>query len=194
MTQRKPTSFRHDEEPPPHYLDYFHSNLLVSPDHEWIADNGWVWHPVGEVRIWNMRRWLEDNVWESEDGSSLHTLCWRSYFWGKPLCWLDNQTLAVWGFGTDDDFIIPAVRIFDVPTGKQIRWFAGPEGELTFDKYLFAFSQNQGTTVWDEQTGERLCSDPDLKPNCYHRGAKTFITLLPDGKFQLTHLEGTESA
>jgi hypothetical protein len=30
---------------PPHHLDYFHGALLVSPDGEWIADDGWAWHP-----------------------------------------------------------------------------------------------------------------------------------------------------
>ncbi len=33
---------------------------------EWIADNGWVWHPVGIVTTWDLRQWLQENVWESE--------------------------------------------------------------------------------------------------------------------------------
>lgn len=188
LTERGPTSYRTEETRPAHYLDYFHAALLTSPNGEWIADNGWVWHPVGAVRTWSLKNWVEGNVWESEDGPSLQTLCWRDYFWGKPLCWLDELTLAVWGYGDDEDFIIPAVRIFDAITGKESRWFAGPDGELAFDAYLFAFSEEHGTTVWDEKTGERLHSEPELKPECYHPGAKAFISLLSGGGFQISRL------
>lgn len=191
LTERGPTSYDRGEERPPHYLDYFHSGLLASPNYEWIADNGWVWHPVGGVRTWNLKEWLGRNVWEAEDGASVRTLCWRSYLWDKPLCWLDDQTLAVWGFGSDDDFMLPAIRIFDAATGKESHWFAGPEGELTFDAFLFASGSEQGTSVWDVKTGERLCLAPDFTPSCYHRSSKTFITLLPGGPFRLSRLEGT---
>ncbi len=190
LTERGPTAYRTGEARPTHYLDYFHAGLLTSPNGEWIADNGWVWHPVGAVRTWSLRKWVEESVWESEDGPSLRVLCWRDYFWGKPLCWLDEQTLAVWGYGEDDDFIIPAVRVFAVASGKESGWFAGPEGEIAFDSYLFAFSEEHGTTVWDTKTGERLHSEPDLKPECYHPGAKAFISLLPDGRFQISRLRG----
>jgi len=188
LTERGPTYYQTGEAQPPHYLDYFHAGLLASPNGEWIADNGWVWHPVGAVRTWSLRGWVEENVWESEDGPSLRTLCRRDYFWGRPLCWLDDLTLAIWGYGEDDDFIIPAVRVFDVATGKESRWFAGPDGELAFDTYLFAFSEEHGTTVWETKTGERLHLEPGLKPECYHPGAKVFISLLPDGRFQVSRL------
>ena len=190
LTERGPTSYRTGETQPARYLDYFHAGILPSPKGKWIADNGWIWHPVGAVRTWSVQKWVDGNVWESEDGPSLRTLCWRDYFWGKPLCWLDDLTLAVWGYGDDDEFVIPAVRIFDVASGKQSRWFAGPVGEMVVDAYLFAFSEEQGTTVWNEKTGERLHTEPGLKPTCYHPGAKAFISLLPDGKFQISRLEG----
>lgn len=47
---------------PPHYLDYFHSSLTVSPDQQWIVDNGWVWQPVGCITAWHLPTWLHDNV------------------------------------------------------------------------------------------------------------------------------------
>ena len=31
---------------PNRYMDYCHAGLSVSPDYEWIADWGWIWHPV----------------------------------------------------------------------------------------------------------------------------------------------------
>src|SRR5262249_3289511 len=47
---------------PEHYLDYFHCGLAVSPGGKRVADNGWVWHPVGVVVCWEVLRWLERNV------------------------------------------------------------------------------------------------------------------------------------
>lgn len=88
---------------PEHYLDYFHGGLAVSPDGRFVADNGWVWSPTGAVVAWDLHRWLRENPWESEDGPSRRPLCWRDYFWDGPLCWVDNDRLAVWGYGTDDE-------------------------------------------------------------------------------------------
>ncbi len=113
------------EKPPEHYLDYFHCGLAVSPNGEWIADNGWVWSPVGMVVSWNLRRWVLENPWESEDGPSKKQLCSRDYFWDGPLCWVDGHMLAVWGLGDDDLLLVPGVRLFDVSTGQELRQFAG---------------------------------------------------------------------
>jgi len=174
---------------PKHSLDYFHSSLLVSPDQAWIADNGWVWSPVGMVRTWSLLRWLHENVWESEDGPSVRKLCQRWYYWDGPICWVNDRTLAVWGWGGDVDFIIPAVRLFDVKSGKEDRWFPGPIGTLVFDTYLFSFAPDQGTSVWDVTTEERLLHDAAFCPTAYHLGTHQFLTLLPDGAFQISQLE-----
>lgn len=216
LTVRPSLSFGQGAKEPEHYLDYFHSCLTVSPNQEWVVDNGWVWHPVGEVVAWNLRRWLQENVWESEDGPSRKMLCWRDYYWNGPLCWIDEQTLAVWGFGKDDDWLLPAVRILNVVSGEELRWFPGPldepragawkpsyqdeeaqyfwqgpAGFLTFDTYLFAASAARGTSVWDVATGERLLFDASLRPLRYHCGAHQFLTLLPDGAFQISRLVGS---
>lgn len=200
---------------PEHYLDYFHCGLTVSPNQEWVVDNGWVWQPTGEVVNWSLRRWMQENVWESEDGPSRRVLCWRDYYWDGPLCWIDGQTLAVWGYGDDDERLLPAVLLFDVVTGTGQRWFAGPLDEphqggwvrssqdetavywrpgpprfLSFDAYLFACSAAQGTAVWDVATGERLLYDASLRPLRYHRGARQFLALLPDGTFRVSRLIG----
>ncbi|HEY5002714.1 MAG TPA: hypothetical protein VII61_06150, partial [Ktedonobacteraceae bacterium] len=177
LISKRPTPFYQREYPgSEHYLDYFHAGLSVSPHQEWIADNGWVWQPVGIVTTWDLRCWLQENVWESEDGSSHRSLCQRDYFWDGPLCWIDGQTLAVWGYGEDDEWLIPAIRLFDVRTGKETGWFAGPEkGTLVFDEYLFSLSQEHGVSAWDVSTGERIGAFPDFRPTHYHQGAKQFL-------------------
>lgn len=190
LTARSPTSYQRDEDRPEHYLDYFHCGLTVSPDQEYIADNGWVWHPVGVVASWSIRRWLRDNVWESEDGGSKKRLCRRNYFWDGPLCWVGGDRLAVWGYGEDADWLLPAVRIFDVKSGQEERWFPGPKGALVFDGWLYSSDPDAGTTVWDATTGERLLREAAFCPLRYHRGAKSFLTLKPGGLFQVSRLRG----
>ena len=174
---------------PEHHLDYYHGDLVVSPDAEWVADNGWVWHPVGVVRTWSLRRWLSENVWESEDGLSVREVCSRDGYWHGSICWIGNDTLAVWGIGERWSELIPGVRLFDVRSGEEVRSFTGPKGKLYFDDFLFACDAEAGTTVWSVVTGERLLHDPEFRPQSYHHGAKRFLTPLPDGRFRLSRLE-----
>jgi hypothetical protein len=68
LSERSPTSYRAGEERPPHYLDYFHGALHLSPGGNHILDDGWVWHPVGIPVVWSVDHWLSKNIWESEDG------------------------------------------------------------------------------------------------------------------------------
>ncbi|MES4792931.1 MAG: hypothetical protein C4321_08035 [Chloroflexota bacterium] len=192
LTERGPTSYRRGEERPAHYLDYFHCGLTVSPDNEWIADNGWVWHPFGTITAWSLRGWVTENVWESEDGPTKKALCWRDYYWDGPLCWINSRTLAVWGQGTDEENLFAAVRLFDVVSGEELGWFPGPVGELVFDEYLFSCAPEHGTSVWDVATGERLLHTPEFCPTTYHPGAREFLTWRPDGTLLLSRLEGAE--
>ncbi len=194
LTERAPTSYKNDAARPEHYLDYFHGGLTTSPDHKYLADTGWVWAPIGVIATWSIERWLDGNAWESEDGPSKRYLCQREYFWDGPLCWLNGRELAIWGYGQDDECMIPAVRIFDVPTGEQVRWFPGPNGNLVFDGHLFSSSAEEGTTVWDIASGERLLAEPMLAPIGYHAGSKAFLSLLDNGEVLLSRLEEDASS
>jgi len=174
---------------PEHHLDYFHCGLTVSPDQEWIVNNGWIWMPIGILTTWNVKRWLNENLWESEDGPSKRQIGHRWYYWDGPLCWVDNRTLAVWGYGEDDIWLLPAAAIFDVVSGKELRWFAGPQGNFFFDDYLFSCSDEHGTAVWDIKTGERLLYDRNICPTHYHHGAKQFLRVLSDRAFEIITLK-----
>ena len=122
----------------------------------------------------------------------MRRLCQRWGVGGFSMCWVGARTLALWGYGTDEEALIPAAWMFDVASGEQwaeeVGWFAGPSGDLVFDGYLFSFSEQDGMAVWDVATGERLLRDPTLCPTRYHRGARQFLTLLPDGAFQVSRL------
>jgi hypothetical protein len=190
LTARGPTSYSRGEERPEHYLDYFQCRLCVSLTSKHVAEDGWVWHPVGGVIVWGIRPWLSGNVWESEDGPSKKHLCHRHYHWDSPLCWVGEDYLAVWGYGEDDEWLLPAVRIFDAESGAEVRWFPGPKGSLAFDDYLFSFDAAEGTSVWDIDTGERLLREPAFCPLRYHHGTRSFLTRQADGSFQLSRLRG----
>ncbi|WP_418118811.1 hypothetical protein [Variovorax sp. 350MFTsu5.1] len=188
-----------------HFLDYFHGRLLVSPDDRWVAEDGWVWSPTGFPRTWNLHDWVAGNPWESEDGASVRQLPWRAYRWASPMCWTADHTLAVWGYGEDDQWMIPAVTLYDVRSGEALHRFAGPEtaaaentdwraaiarpgGALVFDQHLFACSDRFGTSVWDIADGACLHRDTALKPRAYHATDRTFLSVEPDGAFRLSRL------
>lgn len=173
-------------------LDYFHGALAVSPRSKWIVDSGWYWAPLGADTAWSMDAWL-GNVFESEDGPSRCQLVERSYFWDGPVAWLDEDTIAVWGYGDDDENLVPAALICSLVDRSHERWFAGPtirrpraypprdlSDTWVFDRWLFSVSDEDGTCVWDVATGERIAKDATLKPRRYHAGAKEWVTLHPD--------------
>jgi len=42
--------------------------------------------------------------------------------------------------------------------------------------------------VWNAETGERLRHDPAFCPTRYHPGTRQFLSVLPDGGFQVSRL------
>lgn len=191
LTPRESPNYQSGKERPEHYLDYYHAGLYISPDQQWIVDWGWVWAPVGLISAWNIHEWLNNNVWESEDGPTKQRFCQRAYNWDEPLCWLDDRTLCVWGHSDDDLGLYPAVTIYDVVAGEQIDWFVGPpRGKLVYDDgHLFCFSEEYGMSVWDIKTGECLYKSPDFQPVNYNRHSKQFLCVQSDGTLILSHLE-----
>jgi len=172
-------------------LDYFHSSLLISPDGARAVDNGWIWHPVGEVRVFDLRRWVRENPGEAEDGPSMKALTQRPYFWDGPVAWLEATTVAVWGGGEDEPEVLPMVTIYDVESGQAQRSFLGPGGGLLpLPPYLVAFNEDGGTTVWDWHTGERLAQDRSFQAVDVHPASHELLSRTEDGGFQVSRLEG----
>jgi hypothetical protein len=172
----------------PHYLDYFHSRLYISPDNQWIAEDGWVWHPFGIPKAWNLHRWFHENVWESEDGSSIQAFWNRGYFWDGPMVWLDAKTLGIWGYGEDDLSLADILLLYDVTTNDAPTYISGvKKGELIFDSYLFCIAAS-GTEVWDRATEERLYQNSEFKPSAYNPNTKEFLSVLPNKSIQISYL------
>ena len=152
---------------PQHYFDYFYGSLLVSPNGQWLASDGWVWQPFGVPIVWDFRAWLTENAWESQDGPSLAALVQRDD-WGEPLCWVGNDRIALCGIGWyDKATMLTGAMLFGRCHRGPWSGFAGPEGEIWSDgRHLFAASPS-GLQIWDPIAGSRLAR-LDLKVDRYH--------------------------
>lgn len=176
-----------------HYLDYFHCGLHVSPSGTQIADNGWVWQPSGIVTTWSVERWLDDNVWESEDGPSRREFSWRED-WDMPMCWIDDTRLVMSGHGDGGPTLEHAVDIYDARTGALESWIAGPDAgsNLVFDRVLFALGHS--IEVYDVERRARLIVESgQAADSSYHRRAKHFATRPRDGRITLSRLCGLDA-
>ena len=180
LTARELPGFRQEGPLAEHHLDYFHGALHASPGGRWLADDGWVWHPIGIPYVWDVRRWLDDNVWESEAGPSRRPLCGRDYHWNVPMCWTGDDRLAVSGIGGDDEAMLAGVRIFDVTTGTQVNTFAGPTGAFFADDRRLYSANEAGLEIWDVDTGQRNGALPGFVPARHHTAAGELASLAGD--------------
>lgn len=193
LSVRGPTSYRKGEKRPEHYLDYFHGTTYVSPGGQWIADDGWVWTPVGLPTVWDLRRWLTVNPWESEDGPSLRRLCQRWYHWDSPMCWVGENLLAVYGIGEDDEALLPGVRIFDVAGDAEVSAFAltGRPSVMFSDGRRLYTAGETSMELWDPATGERTGRVLGFMPDVYHPSAKQLAAFDGDSRIlQLWPISG----
>ncbi len=181
-TREFPASTDPAQRRPPHYLHYFHGALHLSPSGTRIADDGWIWSPVGAVTSWALEPWLTANPFESEDGATRMSLCAREYYWDHAMVWLDDDRIAIGGIGDDDLLIIPGARIFDLRRGSRSPngWldgaetfaFAGPSGPFFTARGLLYAVGDTGLEIWDPDTGARLGSVRGFHPTHHHRTAQ----------------------
>lgn len=191
LTERGPTSYKHGEARPQHYLDYFHGRLYLSPGGTRILDDGWVWHPVGIPVVWSRERWLSENGWESEDGTTRKEVCAREYYWDHGIAWLDENRVAIGGIGDDDAEMVAGARIFDITStgragrrwrsdwqwAREITAFAGPAGKFFSDgKWLYS-ADKTGLSRWDLETGSRTGYLGNFQPTHHHLGARELVQL-----------------
>lgn len=181
LTERGPTRYVRGEDRPEHFLDYFHGALHASPSGTWILDDGWYWHPVGIPRVWAVQPWLSSNVWESEDGESSAGLMQRVYHWDSPMCWIDDDRLAIWGLGTDDDYMLAGITVISAAKKERVAVFVGPEGHLWSDGSRLFACHADVLTVWDPMTGERTATLPGVQALLYNRWRDEFVVQTESG-------------
>lgn len=186
LSQNKSTTVRvispyNQQEAPEHYLNYFHGALYISPDQQYILDNGWLWHPVSVPKIWSLLQWLDHNPFESEDGNSLKSLFYRDS-WHYPICWLDNDTIALWHIELWDEYEFDlqpqdnrlGIHLYSLSPEKPDRLWKMPEQTQTiFSLYT---DQNQLIIVGSENI------------SLYNISEQKLIKQFPNQRKQKQHL------
>ncbi len=152
--------------------DHFVGELVLSDDGRWLADGGWVWHPVGISRAWRLDRWLTGqplpacdlrHAWQINYGLQLpHTFV--------------GSTLFAWGIGDDADSLLPGVRRHDVEADRELEPLVGPEGDLFSDGPRLVSLGSKGLRVWDVADGALLLDAPDAR-GTWHPGARAVVRL-----------------
>ena len=162
-----------------HDLNYFHGALAVAPDGRRILDSGWVWAPVGIPTVFDAQIWLQDNVWETEDGPSKAALL-QLEDWNRGI-WINNELIAIpqeldaFSPGADTSSYSRAPRksmALLVPLRDQGRVtpLAGPRGRLFSDGVQLFSADENGLAVWDLADGAQTGFIPDFEPTVQHDG------------------------
>lgn len=104
-----------DEDETQHDLDYFYGLLATSPQGRWVISSGWCWHPVGVVTYWQLQRWLDEDLFESEDGATRrdpHALVDDD--WNRSIVFLDEDRILIWGIYDDAFSHSPGLMLYDL--------------------------------------------------------------------------------
>lgn len=71
------------------FVDFFHSRLLVSPEHTRLVSNGWVWNPVDVLMVYRVEDFLAR--WEPSGAN----FGGSGYNWDRPICFIGEDSLLV---------------------------------------------------------------------------------------------------
>jgi len=72
------------------YMDYFHSRLHISPDGKYFLSNGWHWHPMGVIYLFETAEFLR-----TYETGSISTHFLAPYNWDRPCTFIDNETFVI---------------------------------------------------------------------------------------------------
>jgi hypothetical protein len=192
-----------DRTPRRRRLGYFRGRLAVSPGGRWVADDAWVWSPVGIIWVGDLRRWLSADVWEPDDGPTLRPITHRPYYWDHGMCWIDERRLAIEGIGEDDEHMVPGALVVDVtaPGNLPASWprpdppdgvsqVAGPAGRLFSDGIRLFSSAEDGLSIWSLGDGARVAHVPGFVPQHHGRSSGVLVELRDGEVLAWSHRPG----
>lgn len=184
----KTRQINHGEE---NYLDYFFSNLSVSPNSLKFQSFGWVWQPIGVITFLDVASAVESPFGAEKVVYSLY-----DDDWGWSTVWLNDETLAVERFSADE-YSYPGVTLLSSTNGDPLDWFPGPEGILFADVdnfHLHSLKENH-LTVWNLRSGERIgLYDLDFNPHFSNFISESKILVYLNSKGELYTLGINESS
>ena len=162
-----------EEKRPPHYLDYFHGGLHLSPSGTALLNDGWVWHPLGMPIIFRPGIWLSEDVWETED-------CFKSQVlpanenWDRGIAWIDDERIVL-----GDPAGVALAFLFNLSTGENMP-IAGPGGYLFSDGSRLFSAIADGLSVWNVEEGSRTGFIPDFTPAFHHPSRHELVQVMED--------------
>jgi hypothetical protein len=71
------------------YIDYFHSQLHISPNGVNFISNGWVWQPADYLYCYNVKEFLES--WDKARSS----INYYSANWDRPCTFIDDDSFVI---------------------------------------------------------------------------------------------------
>ena len=170
------------------YIDYFHSLLHVSPDSKYFLSNGWIWHPVDNIKCFETERFFKEY---ETCGESIEY--YRGYAWDRPCTFVGNDMIVI---AADKDEItfregVAETEANEPPAYHQLLFYELSEVKshlYTYSNYEgydtlpFAYSRKADCDVftfneYGEITSGELHYDPE---------AKLLIALSEKGAFKLT--------
>lgn len=159
---------------------YFHGRLHVSPSHHWLADDAWVWTPVGSPIVLDLGQWPQGDSADDQQEFPHLRLTDRAYLWDSPMCWIGDDLFAISGIGHDAEALLAGARVFDARTGAEVMAFAGPRGAFFSDGRRLYAANEDGTEIWDPYTGERTGTVPAFAATHHHPTANELVALDSD--------------
>lgn len=180
-----------DYETKSNYFDYFHSSLSISPDEKHFTSNGWIWHPYGQNTLYSIDDFLK-NFELSHQNIDLAEDCY-SFDWDRPLCWVDENTLAIGFSKNTEDYgkskFSDEILFIDIVENKiinriEFNGFANTSegdvfGDLFYDKEKSQFvslNQKKGLLISDIE-GKKIFEERNLNSHDYSSKHKLFYRI-----------------
>lgn len=143
-------------------VDYFSGALLPSPSGRSLLVDAWAWHPVGIPLVIDVAAWLEGD-------RNPRQLADRGNVWDEPMVWLDEETVALQGIGTERP-PLPGIELREAATGRRTGQFTGPDGRMWAHGGLLYVAAEAGLEVWDPADGARIGFLADFVPIAHASG------------------------
>ncbi len=160
-------------------LDFFYGALSPSPSGRFLTTGGWLWHPVGSLKI------IDVDAWLGTGGAPAMTTQLMSEWWDVEVCWLDENRFALFGDASDgsEEFgeAMPyfnaqnGVALFNASPRKLARYLPDVTGRSlgTDGSTLYVL----GDTTRAYSLAHATWAEPHAGPSdVWHRGARVALS------------------
>ncbi len=174
--------------------------LIPSPSNTRLASNGWVWHPFGCIYSFDLKRWIDGNLWETDASEHMRSYAGWDGWWDSKFLWIDDRRLCIWGAALEEEHDKYSATIFDADTEEELITIHGPTNDiLFFDEFLFSGihekgGDKHGLSIYDINDGSILFRNEDIRVDLYVYATKEIVSFHENGILLIytlnAHLDG----